>query len=242
MNLYILRTDPDDPWYQKVFRQGKAGENQAYSHAPQVRWQAMRFVKSLGYQTLKPRASSNIQFGVWAGLSEMGRAAMTLQPDYGMLIRYIDFFFTDLPLAPTKPIDAGLRDFCKVCMRCAKMCPTGAQSLEKEPFWEVRATNNNAGLKTWYVDWDKCVRFGGPWDCITCQSACPFGHPEDAVVHPIIRAIVGTTTIFNGFFATMDETFGYAKHKTVQERHDWWYRDLNTWPYDTLLGFGSMVW
>jgi epoxyqueuosine reductase len=242
MNQYITRDSEEDPWTGKVFRQGKAGENQAYSHAPQVRWQINRFVKSLGYKTIKPSSSSNIQFGAFSGINEMGRAAMTLQPDYGMMVRYIDYIVTDLPLAPTKPIDAGLRRFCKDCATCAKICPSGAQNMDKDPSWETVDPASNEGLETWYLDWDKCIRFGGPWDCVSCQTSCPFNHGKDANIHPLVKAIAGTTPIFNGFFANMEDAFGYYGQLSDQEHTDWWYRDLKTWPYDTLLGVGVKEW
>jgi reductive dehalogenase len=241
-NQYITRCSEDDPWPNKVFRQGKAGENQAYSHAPQVRYQINRFLTGLGYQCLKPRASSNVQFGVMAGLSEMGRAAMTLHPKYGLMVRYIDFAITDLPLAPTKPIDAGLRRFCYDCMTCAKVCPSDCQSLEREPSWETQDTMNNAGLETWYLKWDLCIRWGGPWDCVNCQTSCPFNHPPDAMIHDIVRATTATTPIFNGFFATMEHNFDYFRQLSAEEHEDWWSRDLRKWKYDTLLGFGNTEW
>lgn len=242
MNQYITRDSEDDPWTGKVFRQGKAGENQAYSHAPQVRWQINRFVKSLGYKTLKPSASSNVQFGVFSGLNEMGRAAMTLAPDYGMMIRYVDFIITDLPLAPSKPIDAGLRRFCYTCGECARVCPSSAQNLDKEPSWETTDPMCNEGLETWYLQWDKCIRWGGPWDCVSCQTVCPFNHGKDAIIHPLVKTVAGVTPIFNGFFSAMEEAFGYYGQKSDQEHYDWWYRDLKTWPYDTLLGVGVKEW
>ncbi|ACZ62441.1 reductive dehalogenase [Dehalococcoides mccartyi] len=242
MNQYITRSDPDDPWPNKVFRQGKAGENQAYSHAPQIRYQVNRFITGLGYQCLKPSASGNVQFGVFAGLSEMGRAAMTIEPSYGMMVRYIDFAITDLPLAPTKPIDAGLRRFCHNCGTCAKVCPSGCQSTEKDPYWETRDTYSNAGLQTWYIDWDKCIRWGGPWDCVNCQTSCPFNHPTDAIVHPFVRSTAAVTPLFNGFFASMENSFGYFRQLSADEHEDWWSRDLSSWKYDTLLGFGNPSW
>ncbi len=241
-NQYITRNDPDDPWRDKVFRQGKAGENMAYSHAPQIRYQINRFLTGLGYQCLKPSATSNIQFGVMAGLSEMGRAAMNLHPRYGLMVRYADFAITDLPLAPSKPIESGVHRFCYDCMTCAKVCPSQCQSLEREPSWQTRSQRNNPGLKTWYLEWEKCHEWGGPWDCVACQTACPFNHPPEAAIHDIVRATAGTTTIFNSFFATMEGNFNYNRQLTAEEHNDWWYRDLKKWKFDTLLGFGGEEW
>ncbi|ACZ61272.1 reductive dehalogenase [Dehalococcoides mccartyi] len=243
MNKYTLRNNPDDPWYNTVFRQGKAGENQAYSHAPQIQYQVMGFLKGLGYQAIKATASGNTQFGVWSGLCESGRTTYALSPDYGLMVRYIDFCITDLPLAPTKPINAGLSVFCKNCMTCAKVCPSNTISLEKEPSWDTKDPGNNPGLKTWYLNWTTCAEYGGPFDCVNCQTVCPFSHDNDkSAIHNIIRGTVGTTHLFDGFFANMEKFWGYNTQLSDQVHTDWWYRDLETWEHDTLLGFGTKGW
>ncbi|MBA7690139.1 hypothetical protein ES703_98663 [subsurface metagenome] len=242
MGTYSLRNDPDDPWYNKVFRQGKAGENMAYTHAPQIRFYTTKFIKGLGYQALKPSASANVPFGVFAGITEQGRTSHSCSPDYGCMMRYMDFIVTDLPLAPTKPIDGGVVEFCKSCMICAKSCPADALSLDKEPSYEVRDPGNNPGHCCWHMGWTDCSNYGSPFDCINCQTVCPFNHTEDAIIHPIIRAVTGTTSIFNGFFATMEKAMGYGMQKSDEEHLDWWYRDLNSWPHDSLLGFGTAGW
>ncbi|ADJ26212.1 reductive dehalogenase [Dehalogenimonas lykanthroporepellens BL-DC-9] len=242
MSQLALRNDPDDPWYNTVFRQGKAGENQAYSHGPQVRNQITKFIKGLGYHALKPQASQNVGFGVFAGLIEQGRASMGCSPDYGNLIRYVDFAVTDMPLAPTKPIESGLVKFCETCKRCAENCPSKSLSLETEQTWDTAHPGNNPGIKHWPMDWGSCGEYGGPFDCVNCHSICPMNHPEDAVVHPFVRATAGTTTLFNGFFAAMDETMGYGKQRTDEEHLAWWNRDLSNWKEDSLLGFGTKGW
>jgi len=243
MNKLALRNDPDDPWVNKVFRQGKAGENMAYSHAPQIQNQIMKFIKGLGYQAIKPTASANVPFGVWSGLVEQGRTAHSCSPEYGLMVRYIDFIVTDFPLTPTNPIDSGVRSFCEECMTCANLCPSNSLSKVKEPSWDTVDNGNNPGIKTWYMDWTSCAEFGGPFDCINCQTVCPFDHDNDkAIIHNLVRTIQGTTPLLNGFFATFEGVFGYNKQQSDQAHTNWWYRNLDTWEHDTLLGFGTKGW
>lgn len=243
MNKYALRNDPSDPWANKVFRQGKAGENMAYSHAPQIQNQVMKFVKGLGYQAIKPSSAGNIQFGVWSGLVEQGRTSASLSPDYGLMVRYIDFIVTDFPLTPTKPINSGTRAFCRDCITCANACPTNSLSKEKDTSWDTVDKGNNPGLKTWWMNWTTCAEFGGPFDCINCQTICPFDHDNDkAGIHNIVRQVQGTTPLLNGFFANFESAFGYNKQLSPEVHNDWWYRDLDTWEHDTLLGFGTKGW
>ena len=238
-NTYA-RANDDDPVFISNRPLGGASSADGYSHAPQILYKAMRFLWALGYQAYKTSISGNCAVGVFAGLSEQARAGYTLSPSYGLLIRYIDWVLTDLPLKPTKPIDAGLVEFCKTCLICAEACPVNSISLEKEPSYEVRDPGNNPGHCCWHQGWTACASgFGGPWDCCQCQAVCPFNNLPDAIIHPVVRAVAATTPIFNGFFATMERTMGYGRRK---DDEDWWNRDLSTWKFDTLYGFGTAGW
>ncbi len=242
-SLYALRTDDNgDPFHNKVFELGQAARNASYSHAPQIRWNITGFLHGLGYMALQPETRANVPFGLFSGLAEQGRTAYSCSPDYGLSIRYIDWAITDLPLEPTKPIDAGVVEFCKSCKRCAEICPPGALSLENDTSWDVAGEWNRGGFKGFHQHWQKCAEWGGPHDCSNCQLSCPFNHPPDAAIHDIVRAIAGTTPILNGFFADMDKNFGYARQKSDAQRAGWWERDLAKWPYDELKGFGVKEW
>jgi reductive dehalogenase len=59
---------------------------------------------------------------------------------------------TDLPLAPDKPIDFGLLDFCRVCKKCADNCPSQAISFDADP-----VAHN--GYMRWNTDSKKCTVF-----------------------------------------------------------------------------------
>ncbi len=241
-SLYSLRTNEGDPWRNKVFELGQVARNASYSHAPQIRWNITGFLHGLGYAALQPDTRANVPFGLFSGLAEQGRTAHSCSPDYGLAIRYIDWAITDLPLQPTKPIDAGVLEFCKSCKRCAEVCPSGALSLADDTSWDVAGEWNRGGFKGWHQHWQKCAEWGGPHDCSNCQLSCPFNHPPEAAIHELARATIGTTPVLNSFFANMDRTFGYARQRSPEELTGWWNRNLATWPYDELKGFGVKDW
>jgi reductive dehalogenase len=244
---YVLRPDSNYPGgFGMGLRLGHQGVGHAYSNGAQVGYAAMNFLKGLGYQAVKPTDNSfyysNLPFGVFSGIGEQGRATYLCSPEYGLMMRYSYFVVTDLPLAPTKPIDAGITNFCKTCLRCAETCPTGSVPMEKDTSWDTVCVSNRPGFKGWFMNWPTCIDFGAPNKCGVCQVMCPFNHPSEAIIHPVIRAVAGTTGIFNGFFANMDRSFGYSEAKTPQELEDWWTRDLDKDKIDTIFGTGKLKW
>lgn len=234
--------DPSSPLKEYPIQLGTTGITTGYSEAYITRAKMQRFLKCLGYQALTPSALP-VPCGVLAGVAELGRTSFATSPDYGNMVRMTGFLVTDLPLALTKPIDGGVVRFCKACKKCAETCPGGSLSLEEEPTWDVNEYEgqliNRPGIRAWRNNWQSCVDWGSPGNCLTCMCVCPFSHPEDGIAHPMIRAIVGTTSIFNGFFARMDGALGYSRGYDVET---WWSRDLSSWKYDNLYGFGTAGW
>jgi reductive dehalogenase len=145
---------------------------------------------------------------------------------------------TDLPLAPTKPIDFGVLKFCETCGRCGEACPSGAiptRDQMKEPTWE-RATggwsssndhkgypNESIKCATWYftntVAGLARRPIGGCW---ICPKACVFNKEDIAWVHHMAKATVSTTSMFNKWFADMDDFAGYGDLPTDEERESIW--------------------
>ncbi|MDP6175634.1 MAG: reductive dehalogenase, partial [Rhodospirillales bacterium] len=72
------------------------------------------FLHVLGYQGLMGNWYNGLgiapAFGVMAGLGELSRTNRMISPEYGPLQRVFKIV-TDLPLEPTKPIDAGIMNF-----------------------------------------------------------------------------------------------------------------------------------
>ena len=127
-------------------------------------------------------------------------------------------FLTDLPLPPTKPIDAGIARFCLTCKICAEdACTFDALPMD-DPSWEPLTEAETGvpfsptGFKGWRLNTVKCS------NCAACQAACPFNSTRYSLIHDLIGAAQSVTPIFNSFFTTMEKTFGYGLH----DPESWW--------------------
>ena len=242
-STYQIRADATSPTGLGVsLPLGAQAVGQAYSNSSYVGYSAMRMVKTLGWQTYKTGVTANVPLGVFSGLGESARNSHLNTPRYGLMVRYTNYFFTDMPLAPTPPIDAGMFDFCATCMRCGEFCPSSSLSKQKDPTWDTAGVWNRPGFKGYFMGWKGCIDNGGPGACGICHTNCPFNHPAEGVIHPTVRSIAATTPVFNSFFASMDKSFGYGKPRSDQELADWWTRDLYKAEIDTSLGTGKQSW
>nr|UZH91532.1 reductive dehalogenase [uncultured bacterium] len=213
----------------------RAASWSAYSDASLMAARLQIFLRTLGYEGVPDVCgANNIGFGVLSGNGELGRTNYLVNPWNGALIRKADFMLTDLPLAPTKPIDAGIFRFCRTCKKCAEMCPSGSLSLETEPTWEIINEQNGYGQKAYHNDWHKCRPYawtpsvysvGG---CSVCQDVCVFSKMEKSSVHDLVKPVVASTSLFNGLFKRMDDMFNYNNPKNPE---DWWNRDFKNYPY-----------
>src|SRR5205823_175969 len=81
------------------------------------------YIRELGYTAL--RATANPQAAALAaGMGELGRNGMLISEKFGARVHMPNTIQTDLPLAPGKPADLGVTDFCAICRKCAITCPT----------------------------------------------------------------------------------------------------------------------
>jgi len=193
-----------------------AATGNAYSRARMIIDDLQIFLHCIGYQGLMSSWSNGLgiasALGVMAGLSEISRQNRLISPEHGPMVRVFRVV-TDLPLAPNKPIDAGIMRFCRACKKCAEACPSGTLSLDTEPSWEVKGPWNNPGHKTWYEDSPRCSEY---WlratsACSTCVSVCPFSKSDRSFIHRFVQATIAKTALFNGFFSRMDGLIGYDK-------------------------------
>lgn len=187
------------------------------------------FLRSLGYQGVGTSPAGSASWPAMTGIGELGRGAHVVTPEYGAMYRRFNFLFTDMPLAPTKPIDAGIHRFCHTCAKCAIQCPTGTIP-EGEATWEGLGPWNNPGIKAFPLNYPTCAVYKSEWGpgyCGMCLANCPFSKLDDANAHTLVKAVVSTTSIFNGFITNMDDVFGYGQNWRAHEKGDnyveeWW--------------------
>ncbi|MFX1286640.1 MAG: reductive dehalogenase [Promethearchaeota archaeon] len=165
-------------------------------------------LRKLGYQAIPAGNDTglSVPLAVKAGLGQFGRNGLLITPKYGQRVR-ICKVLTDLPLIPDKPIDFGVTQFCRVCKKCAKACPSQSISYETDPTWETPwdTISNNNGTYKWYVNVDTCYDY---WvknsaDCSNCIRVCPFTKPP-AISHDIARFFIKHFRFLDRMWVWMD--------------------------------------
>jgi epoxyqueuosine reductase len=152
------------------------------------------FIRNLGYEAIQcgNDTALSIPLAIDAGLGEIGRNGLLITPHYGPRVRLCKIF-TDLPLEHDKPIEFGVKEFCKKCKLCAKHCRADAISMDDEPSFEVVCCSNNPGALKWYVDVERCYLFWweNSTDCSICIKVCPYNVVSAGRANPFSRKILG---------------------------------------------------
>ncbi|MBT3363623.1 MAG: reductive dehalogenase [Chloroflexi bacterium] len=210
-----------------------------YSQGRNVLDRLQTFLHVLGYQGLGSPWFNGLgigpALGIMAGLGEQSRLNVMISPEFGPMQR-IFRLVTDLPLAPTGPIDAGIMRFCRTCKKCATLCPSKTLSEADDPSWETSGTWSNPGHKAYhYIDSAKCMT---QWKvssagCSTCLSVCPFAKKHKSFIHTVVESTIAKVPMFNGIFTKMDELLGYDKPK---DNELWWDLDMPPHGMDSTHG------
>lgn len=148
--------------------------NDAYSRSRIVAARVASFIKTLGYAARAhiPGNSYDLMVPpvcVDAGIGEQGRHSIVITPELGCNFRPA-VITTNLPMKPDKPIDIGIKYFCKTCKICAEYCPSGAITMGEKVV--VR------GYLMYHVNTAKCNNFWnsnlGSTGCRICIAVCPY--------------------------------------------------------------------
>ena len=215
-----------------------------YTRSQNIQDRAQAFLHGLGYMGLGESSTNALgispALGVYAGLGELSRYNRLLTPEYGPMVRVFKML-TDLPLAPTKPIDAGLYKFCHECKKCADACPGKALSFEDEPSWETRGGWNNPGHRAWFEDSVLCRFYQRTYtgtNCGLCFSACPFATKNLASFNRVRNYMAATMPAFDKTFKSMDDllytNFPLEFGKPQKDCEEWWTLNLPDYGIDTV--------
>ena len=128
------------------------------------------YIRELGYTAIRG-ATVPQTVALASGIANLGRNGMLISDRYGARIHAPDTILTDLPLVADAPVDLGTADFCKVCRKCAVVCPTNSISFEDQVVYN--------GVKKYKINWQSCYKlrpFVHEWwtACLSCIAICPF--------------------------------------------------------------------
>ena len=224
------------PGSNELFRfapnQGLNNGNTFYNTA-NLHASTWNFLRMLGYQIIGTIGNDSNYMGseasgaVLNGLAESSRNNLySLMPETGAPGRLYNMA-TDLPVEPTKPIDAGMWRFCHSCKKCANACPPGVISKDNQPAWDIPSIDgkpmifHRPGVKAFWSNLAGCRLYANEEGnaCRTCWGACTFTVNSSALVHTVVKGTIATTGLFNSFLFNMAETFGYG-NKDAEEVWD----------------------
>ncbi|HVN96983.1 MAG TPA: reductive dehalogenase [Syntrophorhabdaceae bacterium] len=193
----------------------------AYSTSGFIACVMADYIRRLGYPAKAHYGAFNYDLVVppillWAGLGEFSRMGeCVVHPFLGPRFKAA-VVTTDLPLAPDKPIDFGLQDFCSKCKKCARECPTQSISYEGKIMYN--------GYERWPVDVKKCtsMRVGNKHgaSCGTCMTVCPWNKPYTPF-HRAVGWMMRHSGVARSLAIKGDDLLGYGNADYSKK---WWFQ------------------
>ncbi len=188
-----------------------------YFDAAKIALIVARYINLLGYEA-RAHVDGNYKvmcspIAVDAGLGEVGRMGLLINPRYGPRIR-LAVVTTNLPLIQDEPVHFGVQDFCEICKKCADCCPSQSiDSGQKSVF---------KGVQKWLVNGDTCYKF---WrqrssDCAVCMRVCPYSHPRTNM-HNIVRWVIRRNKVARRLALFGDDLFYGRKPLQKQPFPPW---------------------
>lgn len=205
-----------------------------YAQGPWLQDRFQDFIRTLGYNCYgEPRPNAlgtSVGLGVMGGLGEISRIEHIVSPTRGLSQRVFKMI-TDLPLAPTKPINTGVMNFCRVCKKCSDLCPAHAVAPSTEPAWDTPGPYKNPGVKGWFRYEPLCYTY---WrqtgtGCGFCLALCPLNRPPNTSYFNTMRSTIAKTTAFNRTFRKMDDLLDWGVRK---DPASFWDLEMPTFGWD----------
>ncbi len=181
-----------------------------YAKGAFISTQLAAMIANLGYSAtanhLRHYEAILPPLAVDAGLGEVGRLGYLMTKEFGPRVR-LGAITTDLPLVPDKPVDIGVKDFCRFCRKCAVCCPSRSIPLDKDP------DEFNGSLR-WKLNDETCFEYWGKvgTDCNVCMKVCPWSHAR-TFPHRLIVAMISRNSLSRRIFSIMDDIFYGRKPK-----------------------------
>ncbi|HEX5093412.1 MAG TPA: reductive dehalogenase domain-containing protein [Burkholderiales bacterium] len=150
-----------------------------------------------------------------AGLGELSRIGeLVLNPFIGPRSKSV-VFTTDLPLEPDRPVDFGLQDVCRQCLKCARECPCAAI-----PFGPKVMFN---GYEIWKPDVEKCGRYrltnAKGSACGRCMKTCPYNREDLVESEKLLWLSIEVPEARRALIEHDDATAGGARNPVKR----WWF-------------------
>ena len=182
------------------------------------------FIRGLGFKTIDCSINDvalSVPLAMQAGLGDIGRNGILITPQFGPRLR-LSKVFTDLPLIVDAPVDFGVTEFCKACMKCAEMCPSQAISTGERTS-EPNNVSNVASEMKWSIDPVKCRMHWGRTDksCTICIACCPYNKP-DTLFHRVVLRLTDYLRWTDSLCTRMDNLLGYGRPARVADFWEEW--------------------
>lgn len=222
MNRRMYQTSPS--------LMSQAASSIGYTRMGLSSMQMAQFIRTMGYNAIPCKNSTglSVPMAIDAGLGEVGRNSILITPEYGPLIR-LNKVLTNMPLVVDKPIEFGVKDFCKECKKCARECPSKSITSGDES-WEGASACNNPGVFKYHNDLEKCLRFwvDNGTECGNCIAVCPF--TKGAMwTHDATRWAINNAKFLDPVWLNLDDGFGFGEHR---DNEDIWSSDITTYGID----------
>jgi reductive dehalogenase len=205
------------------------------------------FMRYLGYQWLGTMADGSDAMpdngpAILGGIAEDARQGILILTPEMALAHSMWSAITDLEVAPTNPIDAGMFRFCASCGKCADICPSSSINKDKEPSWDLPSIQgkpnieHHPGRKAFWSDGAGCrLYINENSKCHMCIGSCSFMVGEGAMVHNVLKPTIASTGLLDGFFTKMSTTFGYG----LKPPEEWWDENLPIMGFDSTCVSGA---